>query len=392
MTDRSPVRIIACVDTGVDDALALALLLASPDECKLVGVLAGYGNVDAATAERNTRFVLDLFGRSDVPVFRSSTHPSWADAFIPDAGCALFHGADGLGGYVARSGIERFDGGMSDGGMSDGVVSVGGYRTDDPHADPADGAYASTSVGTVAPVGKVAPAKAVAPAASDPEGEASADGVAFLIEQVRRHGRGVTVLATGPLTDVDAALRRAPDIARKLRLVMMGGTLSQPGNCWDAVAETNVIQDPEAADRVFHTGADVTMVGLDVTHRCLLPCDAAARWRATGTARGRFLAAIADFSIAANLEADPVAFAGGMPLHDPLAAAVALDPSLVSCFDVALRAETETGDRTGVRGRTIGDPVGLVTPTSPRVHVALDVDAARFTDGLTARLTALCEA
>ena len=375
MTDRSPVRIVACVDTGVDDALALALLLASPDECKLVGVLAGYGNVDAATAERNTRFVLDLFGRSDVPVFRSSTHPSWADAFIPDAGCALFHGADGLGGYVARSGIER-----SDGGMSDVVVSVGGYRTDDPHADPADGAYAPTSVGTVAS------------AASDPEGEASADGVAFLIEQVRRHGRGVTVLATGPLTDVDAALRRAPDIARKLRLVMMGGTLSQPGNCWDAVAETNVIQDPEAADRVFHTGADVTMVGLDVTHRCLLPCDAAARWRATGTARGRFLAAIADFSIAANLEADPVAFAGGMPLHDPLAAAVALDPSLVSCFDVALRAETETGDRTGVRGRTIGDPVGLVTPTSPRVHVALDVDAARFTDGLTARLTALCEA
>ena len=392
MTDRSPVRIIACVDTGVDDALALALLLASPGECELVGVLAGYGNVDAATAERNTRFVLDLFGRSDVPVFRSSTHPSWADAFVPDAGCALFHGADGLGGYVALSGIERFDGGMSDGGMSDGVVSVGGYRTDDPHADPADGAYASTSVGTVAPVGKVAPAKAVAPAASDPEGEASADGVAFLIEQVRRHGRGVTVLATGPLTDVDAALRRAPDIARKLRLVMMGGTLSQPGNCWDAVAETNVIQDPEAADRVFHAGADVTMVGLDVTHRCLLPCDAAARWRATGTARGRFLASIADFSIAANLEADPVAFAGGMPLHDPLAAAVALDPSLVSCFDVALRAETETGDRTGVRGRTIGDPVGLVTPTSPRVHVALDVDAARFTDGLTARLTALCEA
>ena len=380
MTDRSPVRIIACVDTGVDDALALALLLASPGECELVGVLAGYGNVDAATAERNTRFVLDLFGRSDVPVFRSSTHPSWADAFVPDAGCALFHGADGLGGYVALSGIERFDGGMSDGGMSDGVVSVGGYRTDDPHADPADGAYASTSVGTVAP------------AASDPEGEASTDGVAFLIEQVRRHGRGVTVLATGPLTDVDAALRRAPDIARKLRLVMMGGTLSQPGNCWDAVAETNVIQDPEAADRVFHAGADVTMVGLDVTHRCLLPCDAAARWRATGTARGRFLAAIADFSIAANLEADPVAFAGGMPLHDPLAAAVALDPSLVSCFDVALRAETETGDRTGVRGRTIGDPVGLVTPTSPRVHVALDVDAARFTDGLTARLTALCEA
>ena len=157
----------------------------------------------------------------------------------------------------------------------------------------------------------------------------AADGIEYLIEQVREFGRDVTVLATGPLTDVDAAITRAPDIASKLRLVMMGGTLTQPGNCWDAVAETNIIQDPEAANRVFHSGADITMVGLDVTHQCLLPQSAADRWRATGTKRGRFLADLADFSIKANLEADPALFSGGMPLHDPLAAAVALDSSLV---------------------------------------------------------------
>ncbi len=121
----------------------------------------------------------------------------------------------------------------------------------------------------------------------------AADGIEYLIEQVREFGRDVTVLATGPLTDVDAAITRAPDIASKLRLVMMGGTLTQPGNCWDAVAETNIIQDPEAANRVFHSGADITMVGLDVTHQCLLPQSAADRWRATGTKRGRFLADLA---------------------------------------------------------------------------------------------------
>ena len=87
---QCPDRIIASIDTGVDDALALAYLLGSTDECELGGVIAGYGNVDANTAYANTCAVLDLFGRADIPVFLGSEHPSWADAFIPDAGCAQF--------------------------------------------------------------------------------------------------------------------------------------------------------------------------------------------------------------------------------------------------------------------------------------------------------------
>lgn len=89
---QCPDRIIASIDTGVDDALALAYLLGSTDECELGGVIASYGNVDANTAYANTCAVLDLFGRADIPVFLGSEHPSWADAFIPDAGCAQFHG------------------------------------------------------------------------------------------------------------------------------------------------------------------------------------------------------------------------------------------------------------------------------------------------------------
>ncbi|MBT1172792.1 nucleoside hydrolase [Bifidobacterium sp. MA2] len=425
MNAHSLVRVIACVDTGVDDAMALAYLLASPRECELAGVLAGYGNVDADTAYANTRLVLDLFGRGDIPVFRSSTHPSWADTFIPDAGCAQFHGVDGLGGLRGR--LESTVGGTTANAHERGrhetaadtsetaggnasianptnapdgcgripIVSVGGYRTDDPHANPA------VPIGDPTPRGSSASRARRLPPSLENSGRpfpdaamqprSSRDGIDFLVDEVRAHGRDVTVLATGPLTDVDAAITRAPDIAPRLRLVMMGGTFTQPGNCWDAVAETNVIQDPEAADRVFHSGADVTMVGLDVTHQCLLPRSAAERWRATDTEAGRFLAGITEFSIAANLEADPAIFAGGMPLHDPLAAAVALDPSLVTCLDVAMRAETATGDFTGVRGRTTGDPVGLVTPDAPRAHVALGVDAPRFVRGFTDRLTALCD-
>lgn len=399
-------KIVASMDTGVDDALALAYLLAHATSgqaatdkmdtpigsrahcakhtgCELLGVLATYGNVEAHTAARNTRYVLDLFGHSDIPVIQSSACPSWADMFIPDAGCAQFHGPDGLGGCFPRSISARMtnmDETTAQHGLAnrkhqpDGVVSIGGYRPGDPHANPA----------------------ATAPTlANVPEGNAPAarprQAIEFLIQQVRRHGRSLTVLATGPLTDIDAALRLAPDIASKLKLVMMGGSLTQPGNCWDAVAETNMIQDPEAADRVMHSGADITMIGLDVTHQCLLGSSSTTLWKRhaaqTGLAesakRLTFLANIADFSIRANLHSDPTLFANGMPLHDPLAAAVALDPTLVSTFDTALQVETSTGDFTGVRGRTTGDPEGLINPQAPRVHVALTVDSRRFVQEFT---------
>lgn len=396
---QRPDRIIASMDTGVDDALALAYLLGSADECELSGVIASYGNVDANTAYANTCAVLDLFGRADIPVFLGSEHPSWADAFIPDAGCAQFHGKDGLGNtWLAGSGAladgAGVPGDMSGDDMSvdvpDGVVSVGGYLAGDVHAHPALGSY--PRVGRFRSVDRPQSATSTALVSGGTRrcSVDAADGIEYLIEQVREFGRDVTVLSTGPLTDVDAAITRAPDIASKLRLVMMGGTLTQPGNCWDAVAETNIIQDPEAANRVFHSGADITMVGLDVTHQCLLTRSAADRWRATGTKRGRFLADLADFSIKANLEADTALFSGGMPLHDPLAAAVALDSSLVDCFDLALRAETNTGDFNGVRGRTTGDPVGLVNHSMPHVHVALGVDSGRFLDEFAERMAEVC--
>lgn len=392
-------RIIASMDTGVDDALALAYLLGSADECELSGVIASYGNVDANTAYANTRAVLDLFGRADIPVFLGSEHPSWADAFVPDAGCAQFHGDDGLGNtWLAGSGALADGAGvpsdMSGDDMSvdvpDGVVSVGGYLAGDVHAHPALGSYPRVGRSRSVDRPQSATSTALVSGGTRRCSVDAADGIEYLIEQVRKFGRDVTVLSTGPLTDVDAAITRAPDIASKLRLVMMGGTLTQPGNCWDAVAETNIIQDPEAANRVFHSGADITMVGLDVTHQCLLTRSAADRWRATGTKRGRFLADLADFSIKANLEADTALFSGGMPLHDPLAAAVALDSSLVDCFDLALRAETNTGDFNGVRGRTTGDPVGLVNHSMPHVHVALGVDSGRFLDEFAERMAEVC--
>ena len=373
------------VRTGIDDALALAYL-ASFNEVDLLGIIGTYGNVVADTAVRNTRYVLDRLGLHHVPAMAGSTHPSWADSFIADAGCAQFHGVDGLGGFgpVADSSVpdsvvvnaipsdcQTCSDGIcaSEAGTCTSAVrrliSVGGYDVHDPHANPSTDSFAlSFAMGDRAM------------RADTVHSPALPEGVRFIIDTIRRFGSDVTVVATGPLTDIAAAIDAAPDIASSLQLVMMGGTLTQEGNCWDATAETNIIQDPEAADRVFHSEADTTMVGLDVTHQCLLGRAATAGWR--GTELGDFLADMADFSIEANAKADARLFAKGMPLHDPLAAAVAIDPGLVGCFDLPMKVETQTGDFHGTRGRTIGDPAGLIDPSAPRVHVALTVDHDRF--------------
>ncbi|TPF97810.1 hypothetical protein EP30_00230 [Bifidobacterium sp. UTCIF-39] len=441
-------RIVLDVDTGIDDTLAIAYLLGSPN-VDLLGVIGVYGNVTAETAVRNTRDVLRLFGRPDVPVLHGMPRPSWADCFEVDEGCARFHGGNGLGNVNPAEYADR-DGSGVDAGADAGVAGTGGVLggdagigvgpDEDADADDVvnggvDGAHGANLASVIAEAevcdsfaaikgdtvtpdtdGAVVDTDAAAEAhtfaasgrvksvggyRADAEADleevvaaeravrrAESEGVRFIIDAVRRYGRDVIVLATGPLTDVAAAIDAAPYIVDHLRVVMMGGTLTQEGNCYDLVCETNIIQDPEAANRVFRSGADVTMVGLDVTHQCLLTRADAQSWRDTGTARGRFLADMVEFYINANEDADPM-FLAGSPLHDPLAAAVALDPSLVSCFDVNMMVETRTGDGYGFRGRTIGDPTRLRTPRKT-AHVALGVDADRFVSQFRDRMASLC--
>ena len=411
-------RLILDVDTGIDDALALAYL-ATFDTVDVLGVIGTYGNVSVDTAVRNTSYVLERLGLRHIPVIRGSSHPSWARCFIPDAGCAQFHGTDGLGGFGpacdSSSSDTAFSDIFSDNSGSDTVfsrdyrslISVGGYALDDVHANPAVDSFELSLTTDSASFIHV----------DDSSADSVSESVQFIIDQVRAYGFDVTVVATGPLTDIDAAIAAAPDIAGKLKLVMMGGTLTQEGNCWDLTAETNIIQDPEAADRVFHSGADITMVGLDVTHQCLMDSDATCTWREAanadtlGGSAGNsnaasartsssdsnpstsdvrvFLADMADFSIAANYKADARLFSQGMPLHDPLAAAVAVDPSLVTCINLPMKVELETGDFHGTRGRTIGDPAGLIDPNVPRIHVALQVDSHRFVSDFTTRIKSL---
>lgn len=402
-------RIVLDVDTGIDDTLALCYLLASP-EAELLGVVGVYGNVLASTAVRNNRDVLRLFGRSDVPVYAGAVAPSWADGFAVDAGCARFHGSNGLGDVrvedygSAGETVDGASGGAAPTGsdVSAAARGIGSGDGADTSGERRHGGACGTAAvpssfrhGGVVSIG--GPAFDVrsaldtgrpiewAPVAGN---AGCAEGVRFIVDSVRRYGRDVTILATGPLTDVDAALTAAPDIVPLMRLVVMGGALTQQGNCYDLICETNISQDPEAANRVFRSGVDMTMIGLDVTHQCLLTRDDVRRWRGAGGARGRFLADMTRFYIEANEASDPV-FLAGSPLHDPLAAAVALDPSLVRCLDINMMVETRTGVGGGFRGRTIGDPTRLRDPRKTG-HVALQVDADAFTERFVSRIERLC--
>ncbi|KAB8294443.1 nucleoside hydrolase [Bifidobacterium avesanii] len=393
-----PKRIVLDVDTGIDDTLALCYLLAAAraGECELAGVIGTYGNVLASTAVRNNRAVLELFGAAGVPVPRGCVCPSWADGFAVDEGCARFHGVNGLGNvdparYMAdaadAAGVVGVVGvaGAADGG-ADGVETVVGHMAelDRPAALSLGGERHDLAPATSG----LACDASCANRPSEWRDEGVPEGVRLIVDEVRAHGRDVTILATGPLTDVDAAIKAAPDIAADMRLVIMGGSLTQEGNCYDLICETNIFQDPEAANRVFRAVGDVTMIGLDVTHQCLMTRADAAAWRATGTPRGAFLADMVGFYINANESSDPI-FLAGSPLHDPLAVAVALDPGLVACFDVNMMVETATGNGHGFRGRTIGDPTRLRDPRKT-AHVALNVDASRFTALFRDRLTDLC--
>jgi inosine-uridine nucleoside N-ribohydrolase len=204
-----------------------------------------------------------------------------------------------------------------------------------------------------------------------------AHAVDFLAERLRAAGRPVTLIPTGPLTNVALLLARHPDAAGQIeRIVLMGGAIAE-GNVTPA-AEFNVWVDPEAAARVFGAGLDVTMVGLDVTHRALMTREHADRLRASGRV-GTMVAELWEFY--SRFHRRVYEFPGA-PVHDALAVAHAITGDLVRTEHrhVAIDCASEL-----CRGRTVVD-LWRITGREPNAHVAVDVDAAAFLDLLVERI------
>jgi purine nucleosidase len=208
----------------------------------------------------------------------------------------------------------------------------------------------------------------IAGASLKPPRRALADGhaVDLIRDTVRRHDEGeITLVAVGPLTNLACALVQAPDIALRLReIVLMGGAIGL-GNTTPA-AEYNILADPHAAAVVFGSGARIAMTPLELTHQALATSAHVDAMRRLGTEAGR--------QVAAMIEAYPskgLFPRSGVPLHDPCAVAYVLWPELMSGRDCRVDVETEG---THSLGRTIIEWRRQHQPANARVLDTIDTE------------------
>ncbi len=245
-------KMILDLDTGVDDALAIAYALADP-EVDLIGIVSSYGNNLLDICAENSLKLLELLGHTDIPVYKGLPHSSTSDHFDVMQVSKDIHGDNGIG-----------------------------------------------------DVELPAPQRAV-------EAES---GVDFYIDAAHKYGKDLIIIPTGPMTNLAAALKKDPAIADLIgNVTFMGGALTVDGNVTPA-AEANINQDAKAADEVFKSNLPLTMVGLDVTLRTLLTKKETQQWRDLGTAAGKAYADITDFYIDAyyNLDIDKTGCALHDPL------------------------------------------------------------------------------
>lgn len=258
MTVPLPKLIILDTDPGIDDALAL-IYLRDRSRVRLLALTTVFGNADIETTTRNALYLRDRF-YPEAPVYRGAGAPLQRKR---GASPAHVHGRNGLG----------------DIGLGDWAPSQLG-----------DGSAAEQ-----------------------------------IVELVRAHPGEVTLLAIGPLTNLALALRIAPEIVDLVaEVVVMGGAFGQDGRGGNVTpfAEANIHNDPEAAEMVLAASWPVTLVGLDVTMRCVLSNADAETLAVSGGEAGRFARDISRSYALAYARYEAV---DGCCLHDVAAVAFALD-------------------------------------------------------------------
>lgn len=213
------------------------------------------------------------------------------------------------------------------------------------------------------------------PAPSRRAGQGAAD---FLLETIRRFPGELTLIATGPLTNVATAVLRDGDVMRRLRgVTVMGGAIRVPGNV-GPTTEFNFAVDPEAAEIVLGAGLPLTLVPLDVTEQVVISRQAVDEAGGAGTLQ----AFIREMTAATMVfHRDHEGF-DGMFLHDPLAVGVVVDPSLVRGQAMAVTIERR-GELTA--GMAVAD-LRRRSKAAPTATVCVKVEAARFLHLFTNRV------
>ncbi|MFD1341856.1 nucleoside hydrolase [Litorisediminicola beolgyonensis] len=312
----APRPIIIDTDPGQDDAVAILLALASPEDLEVLAITTVAGNVPLDLTTRNARIVCELAGRPDIAIHAGCDRPLARKLVTAEH----VHGKTGLDGPVLP----------------------------EPTMPLADGHAVDAIIDTVR---------------ARPAGE-------------------VTICPLGPLTNIATALTRAPDIAPKIReIVLMGGAYFEVGNI-TPTAEFNIYVDPEAAEIVFRSGVPLTVLPLDVTHKALVTAPRNDAFRALGSAVGHAVAEMTDFFERFDKEKYG---SQGAPLHDPCVIAHLLRPETFSGRRINVEIETRSELTLGM---TVADWWG-VTDRAPNAHFIGDLDADGFFSLLTERLARL---
>jgi len=300
-------------------------------EVDLIGATCVTGNVHVDMVTRNTALTLDLAGAGDVEVARGASEPL-AGSW---EAFPIVHGPEGLGGYVP------------------------GHR-DEPIS--------------------------------------ARNGATLIAQEARRRPGEVVLVATGPLTNVALAVEQEPDLPSLLKgFALMGGAFRAGGNVTPR-AEANIWMDPEAAARVFDAWSGASTlplcVGLDVTEQVWITRQDVDH--VCGGAPGSPLAMLLGQAIPFYIDYyESTGRFDGAAMHDPLAVASAIDPSLCVWADTRVHVETE-GRWT--RGETVTDLKDLRRrpwsgwPESENARVALAVEAATASERIVERLRTLVEA
>ena len=196
--------------------------------------------------------------------------------------------------------------------------------------------------------------------------------VQFLIRSLLESEGDITVVTTGPMTNLAMAMRLEPKITEKIRrIVLMGGSFTN-GNVTPA-AEFNIIADAEAASVCFRSGRPITMVGLDVTRKALCYPEIVERMGRIGNrASNLFVALMGHFC---KTQKQIFGWEGG-PLHDPVTIAYLIDPEVLVTKPMNVQIDIRS---TQSYGRTNCDYYGY-QKLPPTADVAVDIDVARFWD------------
>lgn len=265
-------NVILDLDTGIDDTLALLYVLSKRDEINLLGITSVFGNVETRVSARNSLTILDLFDRKDVPVYLGQAAPYGKESYKVKEEVQLIHGKNGLG-NVSFPTSNR---------------------------------------------------------------EIKDDGIKFIRDMILAHPGDITIVPTGPLTNIAALYERFPEVLKvEHEIISMGGALTVEGNVTE-VAEANYYKDPIGAGIVFSKNISLKMICLDVTQQSHLYPSDINKWNGY---KGNLIKSMVEFYI--NFHK-----VGYCYLHDPSAVCAILHPEYFTFLNIPLYVTSQ--------GRVIG--------------------------------------